>query len=360
MSHLRAILTAGACSLALSGCLPAAAGLALSAANLVAGGGSGQGGNNFHNPIDRQSTGRQVRQALSRLDDRVDPACQAMLDEHQKTHGTLTAGAVKTTPAETAAAAREKAAADEKEPAETKPKEARPPKNLLAKLAPDLEAPAGASDVAVSADEPLPAGADAKADADKTTADTAKAEGGAAEIAAVPDQPAEAGLQPVKASLGPDTAPAPGSCEHRWVCLPGTPKPTIMLMCPGKGSGKPDTGVTAAADAPASGGESAAGQPDRDTAVATSAPEQEPEQKTAALGRDESAADSTPAAADSTPAGAASGKAEFSESAAEKAETSETAAVADRPEPEPESERRTIESGGVADWNWSFDPSKQL
>ena len=81
MSRLRVILSAGVCSLALSGCIPAAAGLALTAANLVAGGGGGDGGGNaFRNPIDRHSTGRQVREALSRLDDQVDPACQAMSD----------------------------------------------------------------------------------------------------------------------------------------------------------------------------------------------------------------------------------------------------------------------------------------
>jgi len=73
---MRTILLAGACSTALSGCIPAAAGLALSAASLVTGGGSGSGGEGFRNPVDRQTTGRQIRQALSRLDDQVDPACQ--------------------------------------------------------------------------------------------------------------------------------------------------------------------------------------------------------------------------------------------------------------------------------------------
>ena len=83
MSRLKVILGAGVCSIALSGCIPAAAGLALTAANLVTGGGGANNANGFRNPIDKQSTGRQVKEALSRLDDRVDPACQAMLDEHQ-------------------------------------------------------------------------------------------------------------------------------------------------------------------------------------------------------------------------------------------------------------------------------------
>lgn len=199
MSRLRVILSAGVCSVALSGCLPAAAGLALSAANLVTGGGDG-GGNAFRNPIDRQSTGRQVRQALSRLDDRVDPACQAMLDEHLQTYGTLTAGG------RPAAAKKDKAAAA---PAKTEDK--KPPVNLLAKVS--LPA-AGATDMAVSADTAgdKPGADDGRA-AGTTAAEPVAPAPEKAVAAVSTDGPADAApgaIEPVKASLG--TAPAPGHC----------------------------------------------------------------------------------------------------------------------------------------------------
>lgn len=239
---MRTILLAGTCSLALSGCIPAAAGLALSAASLVTGGSGGKGGEGFTNPIDRQTTGRQIRQALSGLDDQVDPACQAILDEHYKTHGSLTAGktvqsAVPAAPAQAAAQPAEEAA--------------------------------------------------------KPDADTSGA--------AAPDA-----AQPIKAPLGPDAAPAPGQCEHRFVCLPGTPKPTVMLMCPGKGDGADGTEKTMAGGAPDPA------RADGQTVPAGASPVVD-----TALSSDSTA----PAAAEPAP--------------------------------------RTIQSGGVADWNWSFDPSKR-
>ncbi|MGH6621235.1 MAG: hypothetical protein ACREF6_16935, partial [Alphaproteobacteria bacterium] len=113
MPRLKLILSASVCSIALSGCVPAAAGLALSAVSLVTGGGGGNNGKTFRNPMDTQSTGRQVKQALSRLNDRVDPGCQAMLDERQNA----------------------KAGATTRAPEAGQPKKA--PVNLLAKLGPD-------------------------------------------------------------------------------------------------------------------------------------------------------------------------------------------------------------------------------
>jgi len=212
MARLRFILSVGVCSVALSGCIPAAAGLALSAASALTGGG-GNGGDGFRNPIDKQTTGRQVRQALSKLNDKVDPACQAMLDEHMRTYGTL---AVRANAKPGAKKPGEQAAAPTPEAPQ-----ATPPVNLLAKVD-QPEAPA--ADVAVSADA-----------APDSAAATRKPDGAApaAEQAVAAIAPAEP--QPVKASLEADAAPGPGQCEHRWVCLPGTPQPTIMLMCPGKG-----------------------------------------------------------------------------------------------------------------------------
>jgi hypothetical protein len=289
-----------------------------------------------------------VRQALSRLDDQVDPACQSMLDEHMNQYGTLTVGAAKKTPAETTADAREKAAADTEAPADSKPSDskasrARPPKNLLAKLSPKLETPNDMPDVVVSADGP----ADAAETAD---GDTPAAGQGATDVAVASDQPAETELKPVKASLG--TKAVPGHCENRWVCLPGTPKPTIMLMCPGKGGDKPASGVTAAAEASAAAQETAATPPAEGTPA---------EQETASLSTGDSDV-ATPAASDGSNAAAPAPEAASEPTAktetAVAPEKTEAAAVADKPESEPD--RRTIEGGGVADWNWSFDPTKQL
>lgn len=249
MSRLRLILGAGACSVALGGCIPAAAGLALSAAQLVAGGGA-EKGSAFRNPIDRHSTGRQVREALSRLDDQVDPACQAMLDERQK----ASAGA-------------------QEMPATGEPEDA--PRNLLAKL--------DAQD-----------GGQAASDSVRTAPSAGLAAGGA-----------EVRL----AAAGPESesvrSAAPGQCEHRLVCLPGTPKPTVMLMCPGRGGGGKGGNATAAGDTtPGSqGGEAASVE------AATAASEQ-PEKVAAPV----------------------------------------TSDLAQPPAP----------ARGVSDWNWAYDPTKRL
>jgi len=297
------MLSAGLCSVALSGCIPAAAGLALSAASVLTGGGSG--GDGFRNPIDKQTTGRQVRQALSQLNDKVDPACQAMLDEHMRTYGTLAVRG-------NAKPGAKKPAAQAAAPAPDAP-QAKPPVNLLAKVSLP-EAPA--ADAAVSADvAPAPAAVEHA-------------------VATAPADGAPAETRPVKASLEGDAAPGPGQCEHRWVCLPGTPQPTIMLMCPGKGGKKPAGDATVTADAPATGEGAAQGE----TAKG--------EQETAALGNDTSDAPTVPA-----PPGAP-------------AEKAAAAAAASEPETAPEAEAapapQTIKRGGVADWNWSHDPSKHL
>jgi hypothetical protein len=324
MSRLRAILSAGVCSVALSGCIPAVAGLALSAASALTGGG-GNSGNGFHNPIDQQTTGRQVRQALSQLNDKVDPACQAMLDEHMRTYGTL---AVRTKAKPGAKKAAEQAAA----PAAP---DATPPVNLLAKMSAP-EAPA--ADVAVSADA-----------APASPAAASKPESAAPEpaVAALPaDAPsggAPAGPQPVKASLETDAAPGPGQCEHRWACLPGTPQPTIMMMCPGKGGKKPEAAATVTADAPAAAeGTSVDGK----TAKG--------EQETAALGGDKSDATAAPAAPEA-PAGEADKKVPGAPAGKAPAAAAEATTAS-----EAEPAQQTIRRGGVADWNWSYDPSKRL
>jgi len=298
MPHLRAILSAGVCSVVLSGCLPAAAGLALSAVSMVTGGGS-NGGDGFRNPIDRQSTGRQVREALSRLNDKVDPACQAMLDEHMKAYGTLAAGAGGK-PGATKSAPSEQSAADSSSDS-SDAKNQKPPLNLLAKVSLPADEAASAADAAISADM-------------------------ASGTAPVDTRTESAAPQPVKASLEPDAAVGPGQCEHRWVCLPSTPKPTIMLMCPGKGGKKHDA-TTADANALAAPDDTAAEKPAKS------------EQETAALGDGKSEASAPPAAGTAAPAAPA-------------------ADASAAPEAAPAQE--TIRSGGVADWNWSYDPSKQL
>jgi len=327
MSHLRAILTAGVCSVALSGCLPAAAGLALSAASLVTGGGGKNGADGFRNPIDRQATERQVRQALSQLNDKVDPACQAMLEQHMQTYGTLAVGADR----KPGAAKPAQSTADAPADAKTK----KPPVNLLAKVNMPTDDAAPAPDVAVAADT---ASGSPPADTKPEGATPPAPEHAVAALsgeAASADAPA--GLQPVKASLEPDAAVGPSQCEHRWVCLPSTPKPTIMLMCPGKGGKKPDT-TTAAAGTSTAPDDAAAEKP------ATSV------QETAALGADKPEAAALPAAG-VVPAKAPA-EAPAGDAPAASAETEPTPAV--------EPAHRTIRSGGVADWNWSYDPSKQL
>lgn len=336
MARMRTILLAGACSMALSGCIPAAAGLALSAASLVTGGG-GKDGKGFQNPIDRQTTGRQIRQALSQLDDQVDPACQAMLDEYRQTHGTLAAGksapstdpAAEATPAEatdpvTDDTAADNSGADAKDrPDVDKAPRAEPPVDLLAKLEPTIEPAGGAK----------PTGA--------TQSDVVEAAGGAeaeTPVAGSPDAaeaPAAGEVQPVKASLGAEETTAPGQCEHRFVCLPGTPKPTLMLMCPGKGDGGPKDGKTMAGAAP-----------DADQAGGEAGPAVS-ERATAALDGDAAGSDSGTATAPEEGAAAAAPSADTAVSS----DTKATATAEQAP--------NTIVSGGVADWNWSFDPSRQ-
>jgi hypothetical protein len=289
MSRLGLILSTGVCAIALSGCIPAAAGLALTAANLVTGGGANNA-NGFRNPIDKQSTGQAVKQALSQLNDRVDPACQAMLDEHQKGKG----GAAETgTPASGSESAEASDAAAPKEQ----------PRNLLSKL------PQPPADVARSAE----------------TAPAAEAEGEAKPVKAalVPAAgvvPPEDRRAPTRASA---STAAPGQCEHRLVCLPGTPKPTLMLMCPGKdGVGKDGKTTTVAGPA--------ADQPKGD-APAVAAGE---------------AADTSGKPQETAAAEAAAVPAGVPEPA--RAEAPASPAVPTMPE------------RGVADWNWAYDPAKQL
>lgn len=324
MALLRIILSAGVCSAALSGCLPAVAGLALSAASLVTGGGSNNGANGFRNPIDQRTAQQQVRQALNQLDDKVDPACQAMLDEHLQTYGTLAFG-VGGKPGEKKPAP---IAADPAADAKTQ----KPPVNLLTKVSVPAEEAAPEADVAVSAEK---ASGTAAAET-KPEGATPSAPGNA--VAALPAEGASAdapaGPKPVKVSLKTDAASGPGQCEHRWVCLPGTRKPTVMLMCPGKGGKKPDAGANLTADAPAPAEGAAAEKPAKGG------------QETAALGNEKSDA-AAPPAAGAVAAGAPAAKAP---PAPEKA----------APAPAAEPVRETVESGGVADWNWSHDPSKHL
>jgi hypothetical protein len=282
MSGFRLILSAGVCSIALSGCIPAAAGLALTAANLVTGGGGGNNANGFRNPIDRQSTGQAVKQALSQLNDRVDPACQAMLDEHQKARAAAPDAAK---PADGPEAGQAEG--------ETAPKEGA--RDLLAKVKAQAES------------QPQPQGADAVRPAEAASvAENAEPKQGEAKL--------------VKTALAPAQTAAPGQCEHRLVCLPGTPKPTLMLMCPGKGTVAKD-GKTAAPDGTLD-------QPKGEappSAVAAGAPAEVRPQETAA-------AEPAPAV---TP---------------EPVRASVPAGPAQAPAPE----------GGVADWNWAYDPSKRL
>ncbi len=145
--------------MSLSGCVTAGLMLASTAASLVSGGGAQPGGQGMRNPIDKPMTGREIREALSRMNDKVDPACQQILDEHQQTHGGQT------------------------------------------------PMPKKASDAPESAAE---SGSSAKAPAGEGAPDGT--------------------VQPVSAAADH----GPGGCRHKLVCLPGTPKPTLMLMCGGK------------------------------------------------------------------------------------------------------------------------------
>jgi len=145
--------------MSLSGCVTAGLMLASTAASMVSGGGAQPGGQGMRNPIDKPMTGREIREALSRMNDKVDPACQQILDERQQAHGGQT---------------------------------------------------------------PMPAKV---SDGDgKSTEYGPPAKAPAAEGA-----PNETG-QPASAA----TEHGPGGCRHQLVCLPGTPKPTLMLMCGGK------------------------------------------------------------------------------------------------------------------------------
>lgn len=224
MTPLRLILSAGVCSIALSGCIPVAASLALQAVSMVSGGG-GKEGKGFRNPMDKQTSERQVREALSRLNDRVDPACQAQLDAMEKKTDKPDAAAAGAAPAKDASA-----------PVTSAKPEAAVPVNLLAKVGPEQ----GQADAARTADTAPGAGSE------RAPGEAAPAQPAPAEAAKGDDE-----TKPVKAALAPSGSAAPGQCEHRLVCLPGTPKPTLMLMCPGKGDPKAAAKTVAAGDAPA-------------------------------------------------------------------------------------------------------------
>jgi hypothetical protein len=308
-----------------------------------------------------------------------------MLDEHLQKYGTLAAGG------RPAVAKKDEATAA---PAKTEEKteDKKPPVNLLAKVS--LPA-AGATDMAVSTDTAgdKPGADDGRA-AGTTAAEPVAPAPEKAVAAVSTDRPADAapgGVEPVKASLGTGNAPAPGHCEHRWVCLPGTPKPTIMLMCPGKGGGKPDTGAAVAGDAPASP-EGAAGEQETAALGAAATDAKAPAGDKAAdnkIGDDKTVDDKTvddktvddkiadDKAADSVTANdnktAGDGKAAAAAPDVAAADVNRTAdgpapesrsaagaaAQAAAPAVQPESTTQEIRSGGVADWNWSYDPSKR-
>ncbi len=146
--------------MSLSGCVTAGLMLASTAASLVSGGGAQPGGQGMRNPIDKPMTGREIREALSRMNDKVDPACQQILDERQQTRG--------------------------------------------------------------GGQTPMPAKA-------SDSVDSAAEKGAPGEAPAGTGGPNET-VQPASAA----TDHGPGGCRHQLVCLPGTPKPTLMLMCGGK------------------------------------------------------------------------------------------------------------------------------
>lgn len=144
--------------MSLSGCVTAGLMLASTAASLVSGGGAQPAGRGMRNPIDKPMTGREIREAVSRLNDKVDPACQQILDERQQAQG----GGQTPMPAKASGSAAS-----------------------TPEYGPPVKAPAGE-------------GSDGTA------------------------QPASAAADH-----------GPGGCRHQLVCLPGTPKPTLMLMCGG-------------------------------------------------------------------------------------------------------------------------------
>lgn len=158
MSGLRTIFVATALSMSLSGCVTAGLMLASTAASLVSGGGAQPGGQGMRNPIDKPMTGREIREAISRMNDKVDPACQQILDERQQAQG----GGQTPMPTKASGNA-----------------------DSTSEYGPPVKEPAG------------------------------EGSGGAA-------QPASAAADH-----------GPGGCRHQLVCLPGTPKPTLMLMCGG-------------------------------------------------------------------------------------------------------------------------------
>ena len=243
MSGFRAVLVICLMGFGVSGCVTTAASLAMTAVSMVNSGGNSQ--TPFKNPIDKHTTGRQIRDALSRLDDQVDPACQQMLDEHHASEPWK----AKPTGETTTVSSTETAATSVAVSSESTEK---------ASAVAGVEASGGSETVrmvAVSRQEK-------DTTAELTTEDVAS-EGG------------------------------PGACEHRLVCLPGTPKPTMMLMCPGKNTAENET--------------------------------------------DEASEASTKTAA--TPAESA---------------TSVDAKTPAEPATAPP------QKGGVADWNWSHDPAKQL
>lgn len=295
-----------------------------------------------------------------------------MLDEHLQKYGTLAAGGRPAVAKKDEATA---APAKTEEKTEEKTEDKKPPVNLLAKVS--LPA-AGATDMAVSTDTAgdKPGADDGRA-AGTTAAEPVAPAPEKAVAAVSTDRPADAapgGIEPVKASLG--TAPAPGHCEHRWVCLPGTPKPTIMLMCPGKGGGKPDTGATVAGDAPASP-EGAAGEQETAALGAAATDAKAPagdktvDNKTADDKiTDDRAAGSVTADDDKTAGGGKAGAGAPDVAAADVNRTADrpapestsaagAAAQAGAPATQPEPTTQEIRSGGVADWNWSYDPSKR-
>lgn len=146
--------------MSLSGCVTAGLMLASTAVSMVSGGGAQPGGKGMRNPIDKPMTGREIREALSRMNDKVDPACQQILDERQQAQG--------------------------------------------------------------GGQTPIPAKASDSADGKAENGPSAKA----------PDGASPAGTaQPASAAAAADHGP--GGCRHQLVCLPGTPKPTLMLMCGG-------------------------------------------------------------------------------------------------------------------------------
>lgn len=158
MSGFRTILVATALSMSLSGCITAGVMLASTAMSLVSGGGAQPSGRGMRNPIDKPMTGREIRESLSRMNDKVDPACQQIMDERQQSQS--------------------------------------------------------------GGQTPMPAKASDSTDNTTEYGPPAKAPGNES-----PDGAAQ------QASAAADHGP--GVCRHQLVCLPGTPKPTLMLMCGG-------------------------------------------------------------------------------------------------------------------------------